>query len=97
LKKMLKKCHINTNNEGFRYPFLVRLQSSVFILALVSGCASTPKLDQIPNGETVSIIVAGSPTADGQTEFKNDSVGENISKGAGGGVNRPGYSGDSVV
>ena len=87
LKKMLKKCHINTNTEGLRYPYLLRLQSSIFILVLVSGCASTPKLDQIPNGEKVSIVVAMNPTADGQTEFnKNNSTGENIGKGAGAGA-----------
>jgi len=89
--KIVKKYHINTNTEGFRYLFLVRLQSSVFILALVSGCASAPKLNQIPNGEKVSIVVAMSPTADGQAEFKKgSSVGENIAKGAGGGAPRQG-------
>jgi hypothetical protein len=52
----------------------------------VSGCASAPKLDQIPNGETVSIVVAVSPTADGQTELKNDATGKDVGIGAGGGA-----------
>ena len=43
----------------------------VIVLSVMSGCASAPKsgpnLDKIPNGETVSIVVAVSPTADGKT------------------------------
>jgi hypothetical protein len=59
---------------------------SILILVLVSGCASAPKLDQIPNGETVSIVVAESPTADRQSELINDTVGKDMGIGAGGGA-----------
>ena len=59
---------------------------SVFILVLVSGCASAPKLDPIPKGETVSIVVSESPSADGQTGLKNDAMGKDIGVGAGGGA-----------
>jgi len=59
----------------------------VIVLSVMSGCASTPKLDQIPNGETVSIVVAMNPTADGQTDFiENNPAGENMAKGAVGGA-----------
>lgn len=58
----------------------------VLIFALLSGCASTPKLAQIPNGEKVSIVVALSPTASGQTDLQNDAVGGDIKKGAGAGA-----------
>jgi hypothetical protein len=44
-----------------------RLTIFIIVLSVMSGCASAPKLAQIPNGETVSIVVAASPIADGQT------------------------------
>ena len=49
-----------------------RLTIFIIVLSVMSGCASAPKLTQIPNGETVSIVVAASPIADGQTELRND-------------------------
>jgi hypothetical protein len=52
----------------------------------MSGCASEPKLAPIPNGETVSIEVAMSPTADGQHGLKNDAIGKDVGVGAGGGA-----------
>ena len=46
----------------------------VIVLSVMSGCASAPKLDQIPNGETVSIVVDVSPNVDGQLNLEHDSV-----------------------
>jgi hypothetical protein len=63
-----------------------RLTIFIIVLSVMSGCASAPKLTQIPNGETVSIVVAASPIADGQTELRNDAVGKDMGIGAGGGA-----------
>ena len=65
-----------------------RLTIFIIVLSVMSGCASAPKLAQIPNGETVSIVVAASPIADGQTELKSDwvAIGKDLGTGAGGGA-----------
>jgi len=65
---------------------MTRIAIAILTIIILSGCASVPKLAQIPNDETVAIVVALSPTADGQIELKNDAVGKDLKKGAGGGA-----------
>lgn len=72
---------------------MTRIAIAILTIIILPGCASAPKLAQIPNGETVSIVVAASPTADGQTELKNDAVGKDLKKGAGGGAVGGGLAG----
>ena len=61
-------------------------KSPVLALALLYGCASTPKLPHIAAGEPVSIVVALSQKSVGSTNFQNDAVGGDVGKGAGSGA-----------
>ena len=55
----------------------------VGLIVMTTGCASAPKLPQIPGGESVAIVVTANAAASGKADLKNDAVGGDVKKGAG--------------
>jgi hypothetical protein len=59
---------------------------SFLVTYLLCGCASNPKLVQIPRGEPISISVGLASKADGSVDTQNDAFGDDLKSGAGGGA-----------
>jgi hypothetical protein len=55
-------------------------------IGVLCGCASSPTLSPIREGESVAIVVAMSPRSDGEIKLHNLSIGSNAINGAGSGA-----------
>ena len=60
----------------------------VFVVAtaLLSGCATEARLQAVPKGEAVHIVMSTEVPADGKLKLRNEALGTGVSKGAGAGA-----------
>jgi outer membrane lipoprotein SlyB len=63
-----------------------RLFCVLLWLSLLSGCATTFSLPPIRSDESVTVVVAMSPQADGEIRMRNLALGDNTKTGAGSGA-----------
>ena len=60
----------------------------VFVVAaaLLSGCATEARLQAVPKGEAVLIVMSTEAHASGKLQLRNEALGTGVSKGAGAGA-----------
>ncbi|WP_372528904.1 hypothetical protein [Piscinibacter sp.] len=64
----------------------VRGAGATLWLCILSSCATSPQITPIRSGESVAIVVAMSPQADGVIKIRNQALGKDMSTGAGSGM-----------
>ncbi len=64
----------------------LRVAGATVWLGILSGCATSPQIIPIRSGESIAIVVAMSPQADGVIKIRNQAMGNDMSTGAGSGM-----------